>query len=107
MRKVDKFTWEQNLHCVTLIQWNGQEIWLSSGKGQRIKAMRCEILKEMTDNKESVNLKLAFLKKRTSRAEATVILKRKLQRGRKTSVCVERKWLPHTWQNIIFSKLSL
>ena len=70
--------------------------------------MRCEILIEMTDNKESVNLKLAFLKKRrSSRAGATVILKRKLLRGRKTSVCVERKWLSHTWQNIIFSKLSL
>ena len=72
-----------------LIHWNGQEIWVSSRKGQRIKAMRCEILIEVTDNKESVNLTLVFSKKkRTSRAGAAVILKRKLPRGRKTSVCV-------------------
>ena len=45
----------------------------------------------MTDNKESVNLKLAFLKKwRSSRAGATVILKRKLLRGKKNQ-CVCRK----------------
>lgn len=51
--------------------------------------MRCEILIEVTDNKESVNLTLVFSKKkRTSRAGAAVILKRKLPRGRKTSVCV-------------------
>ena len=62
---------------------------MSLRKGQRIKAMRCEILIEITDNKESVNLTLVFSKKRrTSRAGAAVILKRKLLRGRKTSVCV-------------------
>lgn len=88
MRKVDKFTWEQNFAlCNTdSVKWTRDLIVFR--KGQRIKAMRCEILIEMTDNKESVQSQTSFLeKKRTSRAEATIILKRNPRRGRKP-VCV-------------------
>lgn len=62
---------------------------VSSRKGQRIKAMRCEILIEITDNKESVNLTLVFSKKRrTSRARAAV--KEKTSEGKKNQ-CVYKE----------------
>lgn len=59
-----------------------------SGKGQRIKNTRREILIEMTGNKGPITPKLVFLKKsRRGRAGATISLRWKLLRGRKTSVC--------------------